>query len=281
MGSPAHAGMAPWRPHRSPPTVRFPRPRGDGPRACPLAGRRTAVPPPTRGWPAMSTAQTALALGSPAHAGMAPTTTRATMTRAGFPRPRGDGPAQFQQADGVFTVPPPTRGWPFRRVDARRCAGGSPAHAGMAPARPASASPWPRVPRPRGDGPHESVSRIQYPPVPPPTRGWPAHEVTDGPHHPGSPAHAGMARGRPPRCSRPSRFPRTRGDGPRVDAAHPLARAVPPPTRGWPARIRGVPAVGWGSPAHAGMAPTAAPGWAMRRRFPRPRGDGPPASGGR
>ena len=151
--------------------------------------------------------------------------------------------------------------------------------------------------------------------VPPPTRGWPPamrrrlNGAAGSPAHAGmaparhihfgetmgSPAHAGMAPRHCDFCSRPSRFPRPRGDGPRYLEPSVTRIAVPPPTRGWPPQSRRQRPPGAGSPAHAGMAPprTATEdssqvppptrGWpplfrlsaTTRHRFPRPRGDGP------
>ena len=116
-------------------------------------------------------------------------------------------------------------------------AAGSPAHAGMAPARHVPFRRDGGFPRPRGDGPEAMCHfRRSTDAVPPPTRGWPPLFRTDRcPRpRPGSPAHAGMA----PSIS--------------VSTA---ARS--------------------GSPAHAGMAPPRTATRHSSARFPRPRGDGP------
>ena len=112
---------------------------------------------------------------------------------------------------------------------------GSPAHAGMDPVALAAQAARGRLPRPRGDGPFAGYRRTQFPPAPPPTRGWTAQRGDPGRHVHGSPAHAGMdPRGSRARASR-QRLPRPRGDGPRGgDGSRGLQRA-PPPTRGWTA----------------------------------------------
>ena len=71
------------------------------------------------------------------------------------------------------------------------------------------------------------------------------------------------------------RFPRPRGDGPTRSAGRCGSGRVSPPTRGWTRRrVRRVHgAVGF--PAHAGMDLCRHNGRSLRRRFPRPRGDGP------
>ncbi len=71
-GSPAHAGMVPWRKSRSLAWCRFPRPRGDGPLYPAPRDRSLPVPPPTRGWSLNYDNQLADYQGSPAHAGMVP-----------------------------------------------------------------------------------------------------------------------------------------------------------------------------------------------------------------
>ena len=72
LGSPAHAGMAPrwWLTRLA--CSGFPRPRGDGPSINMALLPTTLVPPPTRGWPLACWRSNRAALGSPAHAGMAP-----------------------------------------------------------------------------------------------------------------------------------------------------------------------------------------------------------------
>ena len=192
-GSPAHAGMAPrsFRARRS--RGRFPRPRGDGPRASLKFPWRSGVPPPTRGWPAGDGSRDRGAAGSPAHAGMAPASVVLPTAVRGFPRPRGDGPAQRVARRQRWRVPPPTRGWPGVQGRQAAQAWGSPAHAGMAP----TASPSPPMPcgfpRPRGDGPRHDYFTSALPWVPPPTRGWPLCAGRGGRASDGSPAHAGMA----------------------------------------------------------------------------------------
>ncbi len=53
---------------------------------------------------------------------------------------------------------------------------------------------------------------------------------------------------------------------------------VSPPTRGWTRRDAGASAGRGGFPAHAGMDPSRRCSGRRRKRFPRPRGDGPPES---
>ncbi len=206
-GSPAHAGMAPPLIMSFTAGLRFPRTRGDGPalallrwpltlvpphtrgwppKCLPRLATRTrsskAVPPHTRGWPRAGFAAARLLRGSPAHAGMAPKPRSCSTNRKRFPRTRGDGPKVYISAvgNGSFTIA--------------------------------------RFPRTRGDGPAGEVRPFQPISVPPHTRGWPLVDRLPGVTWDGSPAHAGMAPAEAGLLRAATRFPRTRGDGPREPA---------------------------------------------------------------
>ncbi len=193
----------------------------------------------------------------------------------GFPRPRGDGPPLTTHSWRFAKFSPPTRGWPGETVHcviARRV---FPAHAGMA--RDHEFCVWLRecFPRPRGDGPTGKEVIDGAAEFSPPTRGWPGSGIEVREVQSVFPAHAGMAR----RIERGLRdlfgFPRPRGDGPKKLDAGAMPEKFSPPTRGWPAwqewqqYRQGV------FPAHAGMAREAMRPMPRKRRFPRPRGDGP------
>ncbi len=111
--------------------------------------------------------------------------------------------------------------------------------------------------------------------VPPPTRGWSPFGRAFRRMASGSPAHAGMVPGRQKQLLRRRRFPRPRGDGPVSRSCGTDPTWVPPPTRGWSPVGIAVECRGSGSPAHAGMVPSRTRKSQGRRRFPRPRGDGP------
>ena len=192
-GSPAHAGMAlPGQPGPAS-DPGFPRPRGDGPQVRGATRLSGWVPPPTRGWPGLPGRFGARQEGSPAHAGMAPRSTRGLAGSTRFPRPRGDGPGWPGLPSCTTRVPPPTRGWPLYAVRWRAADGGSPAHAGMALFHEHCAKLLAGFPRPRGDGPVEPAVAAPALEVPPPTRGWPLRPVGPAAAGQGSPAHAGMA----------------------------------------------------------------------------------------
>ena len=71
-GSPAHAGMVPYRGTWLSTCRRFPRARGDGPRFQAVCASRPLVPPRTRGWSPSGWPHRSGSTGSPAHAGMVP-----------------------------------------------------------------------------------------------------------------------------------------------------------------------------------------------------------------
>ena len=152
-GFPAHAGMDLTYTVSGTEGTRFPRPRGDGPRALISCAKPFSVSPPTRGWTPGIAGLTGGQGGFPAHAGMDRRRCLAFGAMARFPRPRGDGPAEQLAHLPVVEVSPPTRGWtqesqgrPLPRI-------GFPAHAGM-DLSPRSTIPRIRwFPRPRGDGP--------------------------------------------------------------------------------------------------------------------------------
>ena len=189
--------------------------------------------------------------GFPAHAGMDPLSPG---SYCWFPRPRGDGPV----ADGVEAtalVSPPTRGWTLRLHGVGD--------------RPR----W--FPRPRGDGPSSRAARTASFRVSPPTRGWTLCEVALSSIHSGFPAHAGMDPTGPVGRAARRWFPRPRGDGPRGITTGGGGLTVSPPTRGWTLIHTPLGVFPDGFPAHAGMDPPRAAPPCARRRFPRPRGDGP------
>ncbi len=130
-------------------------------------------------------------------------------------------------------------------------------------------------PRPRGDGPHPPNAYEDAGGFSPPTRGWPGSWLAHRFREQVFPAHAGMARNPPLLRGTAFCFPRPRGDGPdsSMRCLHPAQFS--PPTRGWPAKTRSLGQHRVVFPAHAGMARHRRRDDAARRRFPRPRGDGP------
>ena len=75
-GSPAHAGIVPGRIPTGHARARFPRTRGDRPRAAIPRSTRQKVPPHTRGSSLVGLVRVHALYGSPAHAGIVPFGTR-------------------------------------------------------------------------------------------------------------------------------------------------------------------------------------------------------------
>ena len=135
VGSPAHAGIVPRSRPKNHQATGFPRTRGDRPSDCSRRGPRSRVPPHTRGSSQDPRIGEELDAGSPAHAGIVLCCSCRDCPPRGFPRTRGDRPSGQSHRHGVKKVPPHTRGssrdwqcgWPGFP--------GSPAHAGIVPAR--------------------------------------------------------------------------------------------------------------------------------------------------
>ena len=156
-----------------------------------------------------------------------------------------------------------------------RAAVGFPAHAGMDPHPGRSPQRYRGFPRPRGDGPGSTYRADGGAAVSPPTRGWTRRRRTPGQDALGFPAHAGMDLSYSATTRNQRRFPRPRGDGPPTGMRTAGTVAVSPPTRGWTLYRMCRLLLSRGFPAHAGMDRSYAIQWPRRKRFPRPRGDGP------
>ena len=130
-GSPAHAGIDPWRGRRRTPTPRLPRTRGDRPGDRLSMFARSGAPPHTRGSTRVVLLRHPGGRGSPAHAGIDPTPSKRGKSRRRLPRTRGDRPTSGSAFPASTQAPPHTRGSTLRAVAGRVRAGGSPAHAGI------------------------------------------------------------------------------------------------------------------------------------------------------
>jgi hypothetical protein len=170
----------------------LPRVRGDGPCDVDVRVVEDAAPPRARGWSPIDCAGRFLLRGSPACAGMVPTSTGPRSRRRWLPRVRGDGP--FPPYDTVFEcqAPPRARGWSRQPGDYDGRDGGSPACAGMVPMKSLSRRAMVWLPRVRGDGPSIPWARCESERAPPRARGWSPQDYDDDTRQVGSPACAGM-----------------------------------------------------------------------------------------
>src|SRR5438309_2264971 len=96
------------------------------------------APPPTRGSTLEFHVAGAGHRGSPAHAGIDPTTPSPSGRRRWLPRPRGDRPGVRPVLALISAAPPPTRGSTLLATYASLADDGSPAHAGIDPGYPRS-----------------------------------------------------------------------------------------------------------------------------------------------
>ena len=253
----------------------FPRTRGDGPAAAPPADGPDPVPPHPRGWSPRAPCCAAAPAGSPAPAGMVPTTRLVDPLVLRFPRTRGDGPPRLSCRPSRSSVPPHPRGWSPELPHVALTVTGSPAPAGMVPDARCGRGRVRRFPRTRGDGPCDPVPCPLPFGVPPHPRGWSQLIAGADAGSDGSPAPAGMVLTQRDLLALVARFPRTRGDGPSLHAVRDMLGVVPPHPRGWSLALRAGIAVFCGSPAPAGMVPRAQSKGASGPGFPRTRGDGP------
>ncbi len=276
-GSPAHAGMDLRAVAARERRMGLPRTRGDGPAWSFACQDMDAAPPHTRGWTPGRCGGSSRKSGSPAHAGMDPSVSRAAWGRPRLPRTRGDGPYARLCRRWKTRAPPHTRGWTLDGYPAPERGQGSPAHAGMDPWRARRCAWSCRLPRTRGDGPPTGRDRTNPHRAPPHTRGWTLIAELAARRWSGSPAHAGMDPFVHVAAAHVAGLPRTRGDGPLATDEVANDNAAPPHTRGWtpdPAKCR---KLAIGSPAHAGMDPVRdGVRWHVVG-LPRTRGDGPGA----
>ncbi len=275
VGSPAPAGMDPFLRSQRRARVWLPRTRGDGPEISRGGKVVPRAPPHPRGWTRLHDRERQGHRGSPAPAGMDPRYGDPAERPGGLPRTRGDGPLTSLHQGCRRPAPPHPRGW--TRVDLARpgASSGSPAPAGMDPRTGAPFRSARRLPRTRGDGPHQGAAETAERGAPPHPRGWTGLQGRPICLRQGSPAPAGMDP-RSSRSPRPvSRLPRTRGDGPwmmfgteseGVAPPHPRDGPpgrcsaawrwqAPPHPRGWTLSDRSGRIAQVGSPAPAGMDP--------------------------
>jgi len=218
-GSPARAGIDPHPRSAGDLPGGLPRTRGDRPLAAVISRFRTAAPPHARGSTRDLSARGCDLAGSPARAGIDPTS---SPLRAGFawlPRTRGDRPCRGRGSSSAGSAPPHARGSTRRRAALPEAARGSPARAGIDPCSTRRDWIGTGLPRTRGDRPCPSFCWATSSVAPPHARGSTPAKVSTPPDTVGSPARAGID---PLATAFPTlfaRLPRTRGDRPSVRPA--------------------------------------------------------------
>ncbi len=279
-GSPAQAGMDPQRARWRRGASRLPRAGGDGPIEGIDWKKGTAAPPRRRGWTRLLPGGAGRLGGSPAQAGMDPRARKRARKALRLPRAGGDGPGLADHPGRVLSAPPRRRGWTDGLGLRRGDDAGSPAQAGMDPARGTSARDGGGLPRAGGDGPALAATRACESAAPPRRRGWTALRSSSVTALAGSPAQAGMdPRTRYPSPS-PARLPRAGGDGPQGGDMVASVLRAPPRRRGWTPLRHVLARDAAGSPAQAGMDPLTRAATTCSSRLPRAGGDGPTATPG-
>ena len=274
-GSPARAGIDPLDPQSSHAPTRLPRSRGDRPIEIRRPGIRLLAPPLARGSTRHRRVQVYKVAGSPARAGIDPQCFECVSCCCWLPRSRGDRPVGPVGRQADRTAPPLARGstlHPDGRWHGRE---GSPARAGIDPAR-GQRDRWDYgLPRSRGDRPHSQPGCNTQGAAPPLARGSTRNSHVIRKPADGSPARAGIDPGPFARLLRLARLPRSRGDRPGKSPATAPPAEAPPLARGstqggLPSRRRSS-----GSPARAGIDPEVSSFNAPMARLPRSRGDRP------
>ena len=218
-GSPALAGIIPRAAETTHDPCRLPRTRGDHPRASARRYRSSWAPPHSRGSSPVRAHSDHVRSGSPALAGIIPSSPGRSPPRSWLPRTRGDHPFRLAPTSATLPAPPHSRGSSRRAARRDGWNPGSPALAGIIP-RVAS---WQRraagLPRTRGDHPHIRRTCPAFRRAPPHSRGSSQADPRFGQGGHGSPALAGIIPLNPLFRWRRDGLPRTRGDHPRCWAA--------------------------------------------------------------
>ncbi len=206
-GSPACAGIDPPGPILSHASLGLPRVRGDRPPLRRCLCRAAWAPPRARGstrevpnlvWPRQ---------GSPACAGIDPTTPPAHQQTSRLPRVRGDRPASSGRLALAAGAPPRARGSTLTWPNGAIAITGSPACAGIDPL--------------------SHLTRRLEPQAPPRARGSTRTGLRSSTGGRGSPACAGIDPRRYACAARPVRLPRVRGDRPGRQRRKPFSGGSP------------------------------------------------------
>ncbi len=236
--------------------------------------------PHARGW----TAPLASALGHawvfPARAGMDRVQWGVLDAVECVPRTRGDGPQSGSPQYCGRMCSPHARGWTGIPVPLVSRAIVFPARAGMDRYGVNKNPKSYRVPRTRGDGPSAPDVTVTMTPCSPHARGWTDHIHKIESRLAVFPARAGMDRRGPELGAMACGVPRTRGDGPALNALSSWAGVCSPHARGWTVYSWPIQRPGYVFPARAGMdRPRGSPP-RPSPSVPRTRGDGPVTSSG-
>ncbi len=237
------------------------------------------APPQTRGSTRVQRWARRPARGSPADAGIDPSTCVARGCGRWLPRRRGDRPFSASALACEAMAPPQTRGSTHRIEHGDADQIGSPADAGIDPPRQAASCRHRWLPRRRGDRPQAGQAGQAHRPAPPQTRGSTRLSAPPTPSPRGSPADAGIDPDSHLRTGGGEWLPRRRGDRPRRGKLTFAGFGAPPQTRGSTLNKPSPSVIDMGSPADAGIDPFHYIGAPDKSWLPRRRGDRPVAAG--
>ena len=218
-GSSARAEIDPERGCTSTPATWFLRTRGDRPVAGPGAGRPSRVPPHARRSTPVQSLEFCHGHGSSARAEIDPHALLRLPECRGFLRTRGDRPCPALSAHPPGEVPPHARRSTRHGRNARGDHPGSSARAEIDPRDAAAAAVGLGFLRTRGDRPNEHLRGHQDARVPPHARRSTPQRFLSSRRFAGSSARAEIDPRSKPWARDASRFLRTRGDRPVIDAS--------------------------------------------------------------
>ena len=255
--------------------LRFPHPRGDGPRRPVGARGWSSFSPPAWGWSAAMVAGEAGAIVFPTRVGMVRISGSPPGTQARFPHPRGDGPHPQRRPLRQRPFSPPAWGWSGTVYCNASSSRVFPTRVGMVRGIQVMSRKPESFPHPRGDGPQIPTGMKEGLAFSPPAWGWSVTVPLDAFVATVFPTRVGMVR--PwicPICNK-SRFPHPRGDGPEIRYDPRDVLAFSPPAWGWSDWLYEKKWTGLVFPTRVGMVRQWRNMEHMSECFPHPRGDGP------
>ena len=194
-------------------------------------------------------------IGSPALAGIIPTTTAGALPARRLPRTRGDHPMTRGPTPPKPGAPPHSRGSSLAPPPNEVPMSGSPALAGIILMHPRYSNAIFWLPRTRGDHPFLEFGTVSLTAAPPHSRGSSRGRMEVRALARGSPALAGIIPCSTCRSATRTWLPRTRGDHPQPINVTGREAEAPPHSRGSSPRQGRTSAARAGSPALAGIIP--------------------------
>ncbi len=232
--TPACAGSTPRGLNPAPPSVAYPRLRGEHRSTRRKSQSGSGLPPPARGAPRRAHRVRAGAGPTPACAGSTPIPSPIRSRRSAYPRLRGEHDMAAVALTMYGGLPPPARGAHSAIHDLGAVVGPTPACAGSTSPTPAWPRPWAAYPRLRGEHASEMPFSGHACGLPPPARGAHGARRHERRHRRPTPACAGSTRCASARAPAPTAYPRLRGEHTDNGSQGREQSGLPPPARGAP-----------------------------------------------